>query len=376
MKATHRHAGELMKVLQVINSLSTGGAERLLLDTIPLFNERGTQMDLLLLDGTPHPFLDALRALRCCKVHVVGTSARLRNPMFAFRIAPFLKQYDVVHVHLFPALYLVAMARVVSRSRAKLIFTEHSTSNRRMRQAWLGALQTVMYNRYDRVVCITREVCDVLKRHTGMGDEKFVVIENGVTLAKILDAVPLPRAELFPDTNAKILIQVASFQEPKDQPTVIRALARLPQHVKLLFVGDGPLRANAEALVQQLRLQDRVKFLGVRMDVPRMLKSSDVVVLSSKHEGLSLSSIEGMASGRPFVASDAPGLTDMVSGAGILFPTQDDAALAAVIERLLTDPTQYADVVKAGLERARQFDIQTMVTRHIELYQALANGAA
>lgn len=363
-----------MKVLQVINSFSTGGAERLLLEMIPLFNERGITMDLLLLDGTPRPFLEALKDLRCCTVHTLGSSPQLMNPMLALRIAPFLQQYDVVHVHIFPSLYWAAMARMLSRSRAKMVFTEHSTSNRRMRRAWMGAIQTRIYNRYDKIVCITREVFDVLKKHTGLPDNKFVIIKNGVNLAKIHGARALPRETLFPDSDVRILIQVASFQEPKDQPTVIRALARLPKHVKLLLVGDGPLRPNAVALVQQLQLQDRVKFLGLRMDVPQLLKSSDVVILSSKFEGLSLSSIEGMASGRPFVASSVPGLSEMVEGAGVTFPVQDDAALAVVIERLLSDPVHYERIVSSCIERANEFDIQTMVTQHIALYRELTNG--
>jgi glycosyltransferase involved in cell wall biosynthesis len=359
-----------MRVLQIANNLSPGGAERLLLEMIPLFNARGVTMDLLILNGTRYPYLEALRSARCCNVYSLGENVSLRNPLLIWKIRRYLRQYDVAHVHLFPSLYWAAIAKMISFSRTKMVYTEHSTSNRRMRQAWLGAVQTIIYKQYDRIICITREVLAALQRHTKMDGTTFVVIGNGVNLEKIREARALPRSDFF-DGDVKILLQVSSFQEPKDQATLIRALALLPHNVKLLLVGEGVLKSRCEALVQELGLGDRVRFLGLRMDVPQLLKTSDIVILSSKFEGLSLFSIEGMASGRPFIASDVPGLTEMVSGAGVLVPSQNEQALASAVERLLNDSTYYAAVTNACVAHAQDFDIETMVTKYVELYAAL-----
>ena len=81
----------------------------------------------------------------------------------------------------------------------------------------------------------------------------------------------------------------------------------LPLEVKLVLAGEGVLKKKCQDLVETLKLKERVVFLGLRMDIPQLLKTADVVVLSSKYEGLSLSSIEGLAAGKPFVASDVPG---------------------------------------------------------------------
>jgi glycosyltransferase involved in cell wall biosynthesis len=126
-------------------------------------------------------------------------------------------------------------------------------------------------------------------------------------------------------------------------------------------------------LVQELGLMERVFFLGLRMDVPRLLKTADIVVLSSKYEGLSLSSIEGMASGKPFVASRVPGLSDLVENAGVLFECGNEKELARCIQELIEDPIYYSKVAQACQERAEDYTIEKMVAEHIELYEKLFN---
>ena len=158
-----------------------------------------------------------------------------------------------------------------------------------------------------------------------------------------------------------------------DRSTLIKALKLLPEHIKLILVGDGPLKRECEMLVAELGLNERVLFLGIRTDVPQLLKTADIVVLSSKYEGLSLSSIEGMASGKPFVASNVPGLKEVVQGAGILFEQGNDKELAFKINELLENENYYNEIVGKCLERASNYDIEIMVNKHIDLYNSLIN---
>jgi glycosyltransferase involved in cell wall biosynthesis len=138
-------------------------------------------------------------------------------------------------------------------------------------------------------------------------------------------------------------------------------------------VGDGDKRTKCEDLVKELNLSGRVSFLGVRMDVPQLLESAYIVILSSRYEGLSLSSIEAMASGRPFIASDVPGLRDVVKGAGLLFPPGNEKKLAEHINSLLSDRELYEKVAKDCLNRAKEYDINNMVDQYIELYKSIIN---
>jgi len=266
----------------------------------------------------------------------------------------------------------VVLAKIISFSKVKLVFTEHSTSNRRIQKKGFKHIDKFFYEKYYQIICISQEVLEVVHKHTSLPFSKFIVITNGVDIEKFKNAVSISTDIFFNNhlTN-KLLIQVSSFQFPKDQPTLIKSLQYLPSNVKLLLVGDGNLRRDCENLACELHLNDRVLFLGLRMDVPQLLKMADIIVLSSKYEGLSLSSMEGMASGRPFVASNVAGLRDVVKDAGVLFEQGNAKDLAEKINHLLENKAFYKETVNNCLIRAAQYDISYMVVKHIELYQSL-----
>lgn len=363
-----------MRVLHIITSLGTGGAEKLILDTIPLYNKKGIQADVLVLHGSNEPFLKQLQALNCCKVFTLERS--YYNPGSIFKIIHFFRQYDLVHTHLFSAQYFTALAKILSGCKTPLVFTEHNTNNRRIENRIYKLPEKIIYSIYSKVICITEEVKKVLKKHINLEEEKLVVIENGVNLATFIDAKPIEKKEITSAIRNSdyLLIQVAGFREQKDQLTLIKAMVHLPENIKLLLVGDGETRSKCEQAASELALTHRVLFLGIRTDIPSLLKTADVVVLSSRYEGLSLSSIEGMASGKPFIASDVPGLTETVKDAGILFPQGDERKLAEEILKLMDDKEYYNRVASSCVERASNYDINTMVDKTIELYNEIVNG--
>lgn len=365
-----------MKIIQIINSLGSGGAEKLLLETIPLYRKKGIEMDLLVFWNNNHQFINALKKLNCCKIIVLKDSANFKDIYSIFHILKlrkYLKQYDIAHVHLFPAQYFTVLTNAFFGNKCKLIFTEHSTSNRRIRNRFLGFVDKWVYERFDKTICITEEVFEVLLKHTGINPNKFCVIKNGVNITRIRDAKYLAIEEIDyrRKMEDKYIIQVSSFHEPKDQWTLIQSLKFLPDHIKLILVGEGILQSKINKDTVKESLHDRVFFLGQRMDIPRLLKTVDIVVLSSKYEGLSLSSIEGMASGRPFVASDVPGLSEVVGGAGLLFEAGNAQELASRIQELLENKTLYDDTVITCQIRASQYDIHKMIDEHIALYESI-----
>jgi glycosyltransferase involved in cell wall biosynthesis len=361
-----------MKILQIINSLDTGGAEKLLLETIPLYNKKGLIVDLLILDGTDYLFLKDLIKQDCCEIISLGQGS-VYNPLLIFKIIPYFKKYDLVHVHLFPAQYWVVLAKLISFSKVKLVFTEHNTNNRRLENTLFRLIDQFIYKFYKQIICITEEVFSIIQKHTNLPAKRFQIIENGVNLATIQQAVAVEKSKIVSSFEVidKIIIQVAGFRPQKDQQTLIKSMYYLPNNVKLILVGDGILRKEHESLVKKLHLENKVFFLGIRTDVPQLLKGSDIVVLSSKYEGLSLSSIEGMASGKPFIAADVPGLKEIVVGAGLLFPQGDEKALVKKITELLNDEKLYNKVSVSCLERAALYDINNMVEKHITLYRSI-----
>ncbi|OEK08458.1 glycosyl transferase [Flavivirga aquatica] len=361
-----------MKILQIINSLDTGGAEKLILETIPLFNKRNVQTDLAVLNGFDYPFLKILKKLNCCSIFSLGNKS-VYNPFLIFKIRPLLKNYDIVHVHIFPSLYWVALAKMLSFSKVKLVYTEHSTSNNRRKRFIFKILDKFIYSFYSKIITISPEVDTNIKAHLKYNNDKFVLVQNGINLDTIKNEKPISKKELLPnlENDSYILTQVSSFRYPKDQKTVIKSLKKLNDNVVLVLIGDGPLRNECEVLVEELNLSKRVFFLGIRMDVINILKASDIIILSSHHEGLSLSSVEGMASEKPFIASDAPGLGDIVRNAGILFPINDDSSLAKEISKLLENSEHYQETVTKCLKRANDYSIDKTITKEINLYKSL-----
>ena len=364
-----------MKILQVINSLGTGGAEKLLLETIPIYRKRGIEMDILILWDNDHQFTKRLKEMDICKVIVIKSSPNVKdiyNPLSIRKMQKVMKQYPIVHVHLFPAQYFAVIANRLNHSSSRLIFTEHNTTNTRISNRFLKPIDQFFYRDYKKLVCISEEIKEIYKKYLGTND-KLVLIPNGIDVDKYNKAKTLDRSEIHPDINEndRLIIQVSAFRSQKDQDTLIKSMALLPGNYKLLLVGDGERKEQLVSLANDLGLHERVFFLGQRMDVPQLLKSSDVVVLSSHYEGLSLASVEGMASGRPFVASNVPGLHDVVKNAGILFSEGNQEELAHIIEKLITDKDFSESVTEKCYQRAIQFDIDSLVDKHIDLYKKL-----
>ena len=358
-----------MRILQITNSLNIGGAEKLIIDTVPLYQQKGIEMDVLLLKDNQTSFRDKLESESTGKVFALS-SGSVYNPFLIFKIIPYLQKYDLVHVHLFPALYWVVFAKILSFSKTKLIYTEHSTSNRRRNNIVFKFLDRLIYKRITKIITIADEVDLEIKKHLGFKEDNFQLIQNGVDVAFFHSALAYPKTDFFTEQDI-ILIQVSSFRWQKDQNTLIKALEFLPEKVKLLLVGTGELMNDSIETVKKLNLSERVKFLGNRSDVARLLKTADIVVLSSKHEGLSLSNIEGMSASKPFIGSDVPGLREIVKDYGLLFEQGNAKDLADTIKSLIDNPSFKTEIAEKCYQRAKEFDIHVMVERYMEVYKSI-----
>lgn len=358
-----------MKVLHVINSLTIGGAESLLVSMLPLIcKER--EVEVLLLNGNESPLLDKLKKYN---INIIRWSHhRLYNSLVIFRLISILKNYDIVHVHLFPSMYYVAIAKFLSRSTVKLVFTEHSTSNRRLKSCFFRLIDRLIYLNYSKIVCITPEVKSTLA-DLGVSRQKLCVIYNGIEIEKFLKAVAYDRAQFGYNEDDIVLVMVAAFRREKDHSTVIKSLLRLDHRYKLLLAGGGYQKDQVVEEVRSLGLEDRVKLIGIRNDIERVLKSCDIGILSSHWEGFGLAAVEAMAAGLPVVASNVPGLSDVVKGGGILFEKGDVIDLASKIVSL-EDKDYYTNIQKRCIEKAKKYDLHNTVSHLLDLYKKLSKN--
>ena len=357
-----------MRILQVITSLQTGGAEKIVVDLSLKLKARGHVLDVVAFLGGPSIFKQAL-VDGGCGVIEFSDSESVYSFKHVKRLKRLMAQYDIVHTHNTSPQLFAAMAK--GKSRVKLVTTEHSTNNRRRSLKGYGWIDRWMYRRYDKIVCISDIAKEKLLAHIGQQYERDVLtINNGVDVARFYDA---QEAEKLHAPNTFVTVMVAGFREAKDQDTLIRAVALLPENYQLWLVGDGVRREALQGVIDSAGVASRVSLLGIRADVPQVLKSADVVCMSSHWEGLSLSNIEGMSSGRPFVASDVDGLREVTKGYGLLFPHGDAAALAEIIRKLHDDKAFYDEVAEKCHQRALMFDIEKMVDGYEAVYKELVN---
>lgn len=359
-----------MKILHVITNLETGGAEKLMVDLLPRLRDRGNEVELLVFDGERTPFYELLEQTGV-PIHALGTIHNVYHPIYLWRLIRFLKRhhYDIIHTHnTAPQLFAAIGSMLCS---VVLCTTEHNTSNRRRDWKWYVPVDRWMYSRYARVICISDAAEKNLREYLGQDfGSKICTVYNGADVNRFATARPAP--DLMAQKRRKAIVMVARFTYQKDQDTLIRALGLLPaEDFELWLVGQGERREALEALAQELGVKERVRFLGVRMDVPQVLQAADFVVMSSHFEGLSLSNIEGMSVGKPFLASDVDGLHEVTQGAGILFPHQDAEALAREIKALDADSARYREVAERCHARAMQFDINVMADNYLKQYQSL-----
>jgi glycosyltransferase involved in cell wall biosynthesis len=343
-----------VKVVHIINALpSIGGAERLVLDLamtaahrpVPVITWWGKDNSLLSQDGARTLDVIALNPFKF---------TNLRRAIRA------LCDAQVIHFHLFPSQYLVHLLRKPS------LFTEHNTWNRRRGYKLWRPLERHCYRRFTKVIAISdavgRSLCEWLEE----APPRLQIIENGVALERFSR-----RLRALPATEVQIGM-AARMCDQKDHATLIRALARLPPRYRLRLAGDGPLRPTIEQLAAELGVSGRVEFLGIVTDMPAYYESLDIYVQSTHWDGFSLVAVEAMGSGLPSLASDVPGIRDVIANPLALFPLGDAARLAERLGAIAEDARAYEQMSAFALAQADKYDIRRTAEEYQRVYEEIA----
>lgn len=353
-----------MRILHVITSLRTGGAERLVSELLPRFREAGIDVELAIFDATPSAFLSKLES-EGIKIHKFGIGYKsMYNPLHILKLRHLIGNFDIIHTHNSSCQLFTAIATKLITHKPILVTTEHNTSNRRRKWKWYNFIDKWMYEVYNAIICCSSATAYELKNSLNSLSTKIHTIQNGIDIDEFKNSSPEY------NLSQPSITMVAAFRPQKDHHNVIDSLKYIP-NAHLYLAGNGETRNEIETYVSQNKLEAQVHFLGHIDDIGNLYKSSDCAILCSKYEGFGLSAVEAMASGTPIIVSDVPGLRDVVSSAGILVPPSDAEALANAIRNVLTDSTLRASLVKAGLERASQFSIESTVNQYIALYNNL-----
>lgn len=284
----------------------------------------------------------------------------------------------VVHAHQYTPFFYAALAKPLVGHRTWLMLTEHGrhypdvvSAKRRLTNRF------VLSRLADEVNAVAAFSAKALHEQDGF-PEPIGVIENGIDV--LAYDPPADRAaakrHVGLDPARRHVACIARFHPVKDHAMLLRAFARtaaVVADVDLILAGDGQLRPDLEAQARALGIDARVSFLGVRRDVPDLLRAADVFALTSVSEGASITLLEAMASGVPSVVTRVGGNPELVRDGedGLLVPRGDDEAAAQALVRLLTDHGLRARLGASARQRALEtYQLDRTIDRYYARYVA------
>ncbi len=362
-----------VRVLHIIPDFRTGGAERLVVNLLSRFDPDRFEVAGVSLYPPRDTILEKEIGEKCLKVFFLNKRLGLDLGIVP-QILQVLREFrpDVVHTHLHVLPYPLP-AVILSKVPVR-IHTVHNIAQKEVNKP-----KSLTHHLAFRLggflpVSVSHFVADTVRAVYGIDTP---VIYNGVPTGDFTPATIL-KPEL--SRNPKILVNIARLVPQKNQLLLIEAFSLVIKEYPnaiLWLVGEGSLRPLLEERVKQLGLQEKVFFLGIRTDIPKILAEAGLFVLSSDWEGLPLTVLEAMASGKPVVATKAGGIPEAVENrvTGILVPPKDAKALAQAILELLTDSDLCLRLGEAGQKRVRNcFDIKKTVKEYESLYLKLLSA--
>ena len=364
---------EPLRLGYVIDTLLTGGAERLVLTFAEVVRNRDdVDLTVFVLSDLRTPFYEALEALG---TEIVTLPGRNLVDMGRFaRLVGALRAHRIEHVHAHLASSTTIGAFAARALGIPFVTTIHNVrpSVRRIRTGRKFLQWAALRLPGVKVIAVGKAVADAMK------GRNCVVVPNAVseTVVAPRGAREAVRASLNLSDDAPVLVCVGTIIGQKAHNVLLDSFALVRQRndkAQLLIVGDARDPERQALLEQQaamLKITDSLHFLGMRRDIPDILAASDLFVSSSDWEGAPVSLLEAMANGLPAVVTDV-GENDLVlrqTGA-VLVPIQDPQALAEGILSLIDDPEKRSDVAQAVQQRAlSEYGAEAWVNRLLDFY--------
>ncbi len=360
-----------MRIVQLIPTLGVGGAERIVGLLAKALVVLGHHVDVVVLGASEGSWIEAELAEAGISTTYLGKGAGFEAAVVGRLSAALLRlRPDVVHTHLHVLKYLLPARAAWPGCR--VVHTLHNLAQNEAVGADIK-LQKVAFRAGVAPVAIGDAVAESFAEVYGF-DAPYV-IPNGIPVADFRagpEAAAAVRREVGVAAETPLFLVVGRLNEQKNHALLLDAFAdpRLAS-AALLVVGDGELRGDLVSQAARLGLSERVRFLGIRKDVPRLLAAADAFVLSSDWEGNPLVVMEAMAAARPVIATAVgcvPELVDETTGR--LVPRGDRAALADALVDLLDRSVGSGLGAAAGARALARFDASVMARAYSDLFQA------
>lgn len=376
-----------IKLIYVDESHSIGGAEEYLKMLLKGFSN---DLEITLIHrNSPrhnHFYADLKTAELTLEPDIYDKPASLLQSYFAI-----FRQYrrDLLHVNLpAPNYCRSAMMAAYMCGVPGIVATSH-LPNQRFPRSTLGMLAgrsiwdwivwRGVFSIIDASIVVSQASADSLMKNYPARPDRVRCIHNGVDLSRFARVettdIEDVKKDLGISANDLVVTSVGRLHPQKGYRYLLKAMQiinRALPGVKLILVGDGPLRGELAGLATDSGLEDKVIFAGQRDDIPRILAASDIYVNSSLFEGLPFSILEAMAAGVPVVATAVDGNKEIVTDAynGIVVPPEDAEALAKAVSILASDSNRRSTLGMQGREVvSNRFSTDMMLRKTEQLYR-------
>lgn len=363
-------------VLHIIPSLPLGGAENQLLTLAPVLNNDYFRVHVCCLrhEGI---LADKLRARG---INVFSLNMRLRYwPIAVYKLYRLIQQLrpKIVHTHLYEA---GVWGRVVAKIAGVpvILTTEHGMTLWKKCHHLL--LERILNCFTDRMIAVSEDIRQRRIHHEGYSPEKIIMIPTAVDIKRFnqINAREQVRTELGIESSSPIIGTVARLVEAKRLDCLLEAAhlvcETIPQ-ARFLIIGDGPLRDELEGQALQLNLAPQnVKFMGSRHDIPELLSTFDIFILSSEREGLPVSLLEAMAASKPVVATRVGGIPQVIEDGhnGLIISPHNPIGLAKAIFALIENNALRESLAREGYRTVdSHFSVDVVSHQIISLYDTL-----
>jgi glycosyltransferase involved in cell wall biosynthesis len=369
------------KILFFIWALEVGGAERFLVKLAKRIPKESFETKVVCLSrkgAWAHELEQAGIAVLCLDKRTGF------DPGILFRLLALIRRErpDLVNTHLWTADLWARLAAVLA-GVPSIVVTEQNVD---VWKRWYHrVIDRALFLRTSLVICVSEEVRAFYRGRMGVPERKLRMIPNAIDLAPF-DA-PAPSATLRHEIEAGaddfLFVCAARLHPQKAHPVLIEAarllVARGTTSFCVLLCGDGELRPELEALVASHGLGGRIRFLGIRQDMPSVFQQCDAFVLASLYEGLPLSILEAMAARLPVIATRVGGNAEVVQDGrtGLLVPAREPQALADAMGALIGDRQRARTLGAAGGERVRsEYGIETVAARTLRAFEECLGAAS
>lgn len=366
-----------IKICYLITGLNTGGAEMMLYRLLKQLDK--TRYSIIVVSIIPlGKIADKIKKLG---IDVISMDMTSKLDVSAiFRLVRFLKDYKptILHSYLFHANLLGRIAGKIAGVPIIISSIRNTIFGGQIRE--LALRYTDFLSDATTIICETAAKRMISRKV--VPKEKLHVIYNGIDPKMYENFSEDDRQKMrmefnIPDT-ATLLISVGRLQKQKGYPYLIQSAVELKNrgyNFVWLIAGEGELRFQLEQMVKNYGLEDTIRFLGLREDVPKLMFASDIFVLTSLWEGLPGVVLEAMAVGLPVVATDVGGTPELVEDGtnGFLIPPGNPMKMADAIEKLINMSGEARRKIGSmGKEIVKEkFTVETMARKHEGLYVKL-----